>query len=51
LAPAGESPHKRRKEAGDSGIAALRILKRRLSDVIYAALRADLALNAKPLAA
>jgi hypothetical protein len=28
--------------AGDSGLEALRILKRRLSDVVYAALRADL---------
>jgi transposase len=32
----------RRKAGGDSGLEALRILKRRLSDVVYAALRADL---------
>ena len=32
----------RRKATGDSGIEALRVLKRRLSDVIYAALQADL---------
>ena len=32
----------RRKAAGDSGLEALRVLKRRLSDVVYAALRADL---------
>jgi transposase len=39
--PAKELMH-RRKEHGDSGIEALRVLKRRLSDVIYTALRADL---------
>jgi transposase len=33
----------RRKAGGDSGMEALRVLKRRLSDVVYAALRADLA--------
>jgi hypothetical protein len=32
----------RRKTEGDSGLEALRVLKRRLSDVVYAALRADL---------
>jgi transposase len=32
----------RRKAGGDSGLEALRILKRRLSDVVYRALRADL---------
>jgi transposase len=31
----------RRKESGDSGREAMRVLKRRLSDVVYAALRAD----------
>jgi len=31
----------RREEGGDSGRQAMRVLKRRLSDVIYAALRAD----------
>ncbi len=35
----------RRKATGDSGLEALRILKRRLSDVVYAALRADLAIK------
>ena len=32
----------RRKAGGDSGMEALRVLKRRLSDVVYAALRTDL---------
>jgi transposase len=32
----------RRKAGGDGGLEALRILKRRLSDVIYQALRADI---------
>jgi len=32
----------RRKASGDSGLEALRILKRRLSDVVYAALQADI---------
>jgi transposase len=32
----------RRKAGGDSGLEALRVLKRRLSDVVYAALRADI---------
>lgn len=41
----------RRKESGDSGREALRILKRRLSDVIYTALRADIIARAKPAAA
>ncbi len=41
----------RRKAGGDSGMEALRVLKRRLSDVVYAALRADLALAAEPVAA
>ena len=33
----------RRKATGDSGLEALRVLKRRRSDVIYAAMKADLA--------
>jgi transposase len=33
----------RRKASGDSGLEALRVLKRRLSDVVYVALQADLA--------
>lgn len=41
----------RRKEGGDSGREAMRILKRRLSDVVYAALRADVVTPAKPAAA
>ena len=35
----------RRKASGDSGLEALRVLKRRLSDVVFAALQADLAHN------
>jgi transposase len=41
----------RRKASGDSGLEALRILKRRLSDVIYAALRQDQAIDRHLLAA
>jgi transposase len=41
----------RRKAGGDSGREALRVLKRRLSDVVYAALRQDLAINPQLLAA
>jgi transposase len=41
----------RRKANGDSGREALRVLKRRLSDVVYAALREDLAVRAQPVAA
>ncbi len=41
----------RRKQNGDSGLEALRILKRRLSDVVYSALRADLPSAEKPAAA
>jgi hypothetical protein len=33
----------RPKAGGDSGMEALRVLKRRLSDVVYTALRTDLA--------
>jgi transposase len=32
----------RRRANGDGGLEALRVLKRRLSDVVYRALRADL---------
>ena len=49
--PAARNLMARRKAAGDSGTEALRILKRRLSDAIYAALRTDLTINAKPRAA
>jgi transposase len=38
----------RRKAGGDSGLEALRVLKRRLSDVVYAALQADLAAKQQP---
>ncbi|MDT5100536.1 MAG: transposase [Mycobacterium sp.] len=41
----------RRKANGDSGLEALRVLKRRLSDVVYAALREDLAIGTQTLAA
>lgn len=49
--PAAKTMIERRKSTGDSGLEALRILKRRLSDVIYAALRADLTSQPKPAAA
>jgi len=49
--PAAKAMMDRRKAGGDSGREALRILKRRLSDVVYAALRADLAVASKPAAA
>lgn len=39
--PPAKTMMERRKAAGNSGLEALRILKRRLSDVVYAALRAD----------
>jgi transposase len=41
----------RRRAGGDGGMEALRVLKRRLSDVVYQALRADLTTTAKPAAA
>ncbi len=41
----------RRTASGDSGMKALRVLKRRLFDVVYAALREDLAINAHLVAA
>ncbi len=34
----------RRKAGGDSGLEALRVRKRRISDAVYAVLRADLLL-------
>ncbi|MFE9690561.1 IS110 family transposase [Micromonospora sp. NPDC005806] len=40
----------RRKACGDGGLEALRVLKRRLSDVVYQALRADL-VTRQPVAA
>lgn len=40
----------RRKAGGDSGLEALRVLKRRLSDIVYAALQADLKIK-QPAAA
>jgi transposase len=39
--PAAKEMMARRKAAGDSGMEAPRVLKRRLSDVVYAALRED----------
>jgi transposase len=41
----------RRKARGDSGLEAFRVLKRRLSDVIYAAVREDHAITAHTVAA
>jgi transposase len=41
----------RRRAEGDSGIEALRVLKRRLSDIVYAALRADVPIRSQPVAA
>ena len=41
----------RRKAGGDSGLEALRVLKRRLSDVVYAALQADTSVKIKDQAA
>ena len=41
----------RRRERGDSGREALRALKRRLSDVVYRALQADLVVDDLSLAA
>jgi hypothetical protein len=41
----------RRKASDDSGREALRVLKRRLSDAVYAALREDLANSAEAIAA
>jgi transposase len=41
--PAAQAMIARRRANGDGGLEALRVLKRRLSDVVYQALRADLA--------
>jgi transposase len=49
--PPAKAMMQRRKANGDSGLEALRVLKRRLSDVVYAALREDLALRREPNAA
>jgi transposase len=49
--PPAKAMIQRRKANGDSGLEALRILKRRLSDVVYAALRADARITPQPLAA
>jgi transposase len=46
--PAAKDLMARRKAGGDSGLEALRVLKRRLSDVVYAALHADLAAKQQP---
>jgi transposase len=45
--PAAKDLMARRKASGDSGLEALRVLKRRLSDVVYAALHADLTATAQ----
>ena len=49
-APARELLDRRRKN-GDGGMEALRVLKRRLSDVVYAALRTDLTTGVETAAA
>jgi transposase len=49
--PPAKAMMERRKANGDSGLEALRVLKRRLSDVVYAALREDLAIGTQTLAA
>ena len=49
--PAAKAMMDGRKASGDSGREALRVLKRRLSDVVCAALREDLANSAQPIAA
>jgi transposase len=46
--PAAKDLMTRRKTGGDSGLEALRVLKRRLSDVVYAALHADLTAKQHP---
>jgi transposase len=46
--PAAKDMMDRRKAGGDSGLEALRVLKRRLSDVVYAALHADLTAKQQP---
>lgn len=49
--PPAKAMMQRRKANGDSGREALRVLKRRLSDVVYAALREDLTVRIQPVAA
>jgi transposase len=49
--PPAKAMMTRRKERGDSGREAMRILKRRLSDVVYTALRANVTTTAEPAAA
>jgi transposase len=49
--PDAKAMIERRRASGDGGMEALRVLKRRLSDVVYQALRADLATTAEPAAA
>lgn len=49
--PPAKAMIERRKASGNSGREALRVLKRRLSDVVYAALQQDLAVNHQLLAA
>ena len=49
--PDAKAMIERRKAQGDGGMEALRVLKRRLSDVVYQALRADLAITADQRAA
>lgn len=49
--PPAKAMIERRKAGGNSGREALRVLKRRLSDVVYAALQQDLAVNHQLLAA
>ena len=41
----------RRKANSDSGLEALRVLKLRLSDVVYATLRTDATIKPQPIAA
>ena len=49
--PPAKQMMERRKAGGDSGMEALRVLKRRLSAVVYAALRTDLAPGVETAAA
>jgi len=49
--PGAKAMIERRRAAGDGGMEALRVLKRHLSDVVYATLRADPAIAVQPLAA
>ena len=49
--PPAKAMIERRRAGGDGGLEALRVLKRRLSDVAYKALRADLNTRAELTAA